>query len=735
MNHPKSSHLHAADLVVAPPSFKRERQAPAGSEANPLPNLHVAIEQLQTRREMGHPWRNTTIWLRGGLYCHEVPVEFGPQDADITIAAWPGESPIIDGGERVTGWQTLTVAGRTAWVADVAALLRRNGPWRSLFVNSQRRSRPVLPKVGFLWMEDVPGADCEVTKVKSHDAGQNRFVAKPGDIGDNWRNLQDIEVVVSHFWVEERLPIADYDPATRTVTTSQHAIMSLVDAWAGRFAKYRLENVAEALTEPGEWYLDRAAGTLTYLPLPGETLESVEVVVPKLLQLVRIIGAPGNPARNIAFEGVTFQHTDWRQPDNQREWHDPELAPHQRTGRASLSWNFRKIPRYRERVWGAGPQGALHVPGALQLHHAESCTFSDCTMRHLGWYAVAYHAGCKRHGILGCHLHDLGAGGILADGGGVDDPAEEITRDLRFERNHVHDTGHVWMSACGIIAAHAERVSVLRNHIHDLTYTGVSLGWRWNGGRQVSRENRVEYNDIYDIGLRMGMSDMGGIYTLGHQPGTVVRGNRIRRVKGSAYGGIGIYLDEGSALITVEQNIVAECGHWGLNEHWGRGNLIRDNIFAFNGHPGVTTGYTPPTGQLSLCRQRDTYAAWPTRTTILQRNLILMEGHCSIVDESMRLLEDSHLDADLNLYWDYATGQVRPFHRYLYPDQVKEGEQVNESFDLEWWRERGYDLNAIVADPRCADPRAGDFALSPDSPARKLGFRPLDPALIGPDAT
>ncbi len=102
----------------------------------------------------------------------------------------------------------------------------------------------------------------------------------------------------------------------------------------------------------------------------------------------------------------------------------------------------------------------------------------------------------------------------------------------------------------------------------------------------------IAYNDIADIGQGE-LSDMGGIYVLGKQPGSRIDHNRIRNVDARGYGGWGVYLDEGSTGWTVENNVVTDTKTGGFHIHCGGDNLVRNNVFA----------YARKEGQ--LIRQRD----------------------------------------------------------------------------------------------------------------------------------
>ena len=65
---------------------------------------------------------------------------------------------------------------------------------------------------------------------------------------------------------------------------------------------------------------------------------------------------------------------------------------------------------------------------------------------------------------------------------------------------------------------------------HDFYYSAISIGWTWGYGNALAKGNIVEFNHIHNIGVKSDgdgpiLSDMGGIYTLGKQPGMIIRSN------------------------------------------------------------------------------------------------------------------------------------------------------------------------------------------------------------------
>ena len=169
----------------------------------------------------------------------------------------------------------------------------------------------------------------------------------------------------------------------------------------------------------------------------------------------------------------------------------------------------------------------------------------------VGYWGIDLAEGCRGDIIEGNTITDIGAGGIKVDGANYpSDPAKYSGRNCITD-NVIKSGGRVFQSAAGIAITHGFSNLIAHNEISDMGQSGIACGWEWSRDTQVSRDNRIEKNHIFKLGQKMS-SDMGGVYVLGVQPGTMVRNNLIHDVQHRSYGGWGIYTDSRTAHVVVE---------------------------------------------------------------------------------------------------------------------------------------------------------------------------------------
>ncbi len=682
----------------------------------PVATIAKAKEIVRRARinemESGH----ITVWIRGGRYFLDEPIRFTAEDSGpVSYRAYPGEEPIFDGGLRVENWKKTEVNGKECWSSDVSEIMARWGSFNSLFVNGVRRQRPRLPKKGFFYPERVPGHP----QKKEFPLGTDRFISRSGDIPDDLK-IADAEIVLFHKWVEERMPIKSYNAETGLVISSRITVQVVIANEKNNMSRYYIDNLFSSLTEPGEWFLDREAELLYYIPEKGETPENTEVNVPVLYQFLRLEGNPENRKyiENVRFEGLTFRHTDWKQPDSSFRRFDPYRMPEDWRERHSL---FQSNGLTRDKAPGllAGyHQASLNIPGVVHFTGAVQCSVEECTIEHVGFYCIELADGCRNNRITGNIMRDMGAGGLNVDGANYPSPPCLFTGNNCIGDNEIVAGGRIFASACGILLAHSYGNLVTYNSVHDLYYTGISSGWQWDRSHHVSRDNIIENNHIYDIGQGM-LADMGGIYILGVQPGTRVRRNLIHDVKNVEYGGNGIYTDAATANVVVEENIVYNAGtHCVLNNAQNSENIYRNNIFAFGGD-----------GVIRVTRSGNQYPddGGFDRAATFMRNIIITDG-VPVFTTNWWYWKDKPKTQNLfisecNLFWD-VSGKT--------PVMVGDPAAKGRTIDLKDWVSYGCDMFSIVADPKFKDVKGRDFRFLPGSPALKIGFKHIDLSEVGP---
>ncbi len=671
----------------------------------PWATLAGARDNLRALRTAGKISGPVTVVIQDGRYALSETVQFNHTDSHTRYLAAPGAAPVFDGGELLTGWKVGERNGRTEWTLDLPDVVKGKRYFRSLFVNGRRAPRARFPK----FTPDTTGGQKvlrvgEMLEPEKTDLGQGRDTFKPksGDVSPDWASLPDAEFVLLHYWIEERLPKPALNPRTGWVSFARRAAFCYYEGHlkpdgTRDHARYYIDNLFEALTEPGEWYLSRETGRLYYLPRPGENPANTEIFAPRLHSFIRAIGSVFGESgaridvhgtkhvRGLEFVGLTFRHGDWFSP----------LAEKHLPSHDTLEGNDLPI--------GGSVQAAIAVPGAVLFRAARDCAVRDCTIERVGLYALEFGHGCRDCSAVGNELHDLGAGGIRTGGADLDGLGERRTGNLTVTDNHIHHIGRIFHQGIGVLLTNAADCVIAHNHIHDTCYTGISLGWTWGFRDTITCNNRVEANLIHHIGAGI-LSDMGGIYTLGIQPGTILRGNHLHHIWSHDYGGWGVYLDEGASYIVVEHNLVHDTKDAPFNIHYGHENIVRHNIFARGQHALVSVYRTDP----------DHYSANFTHNIVLGPSATLYRSGYQ------GEIATGALIANANCFWAPG-GKLPPSTN---PEtHLKHGYPAKYTFAQ--WQKTGHDQLSVIADPKLSEGKK-NWSLGKNSPALKLGFKPWD---------
>jgi hypothetical protein len=329
------------------------------------------------------------------------------------------------------------------------------------------------------------------------------------------------------------------------------------------------------------------------------------------------------------------------------------------------------------------------MPGSVMANGARHVLIEDCEIAHVGAYGLWFHRGCEDCTVRRCHFHDLGAGGVKIGDFTWNRPPKgpQQTGHITIDNCIIRRGGRIFPEGVGVLIGHSGDNTIEHNDISDLYYSAISVGWLWRYGPSPAERNRIAFNRLHHLGQGV-LSDMGGVYTLGESPGTVVANNVVHDVYSYDYGGWGLYYDQASSQIVFEENLVYRTKSGGFHHHFGRDNLVQNNIFAYAIDP-----------QLKHSRAEDHLAFVFEKNIVYYKQGDLMAGAWG--DENVVLQQ--------NIYWD-ASGRPVTF--------------LGRSFDA--WQALGKDDGSAVVDPRFVNPEAGNFDLHPDSPALELGFEPLD---------
>jgi hypothetical protein len=563
-----------ADLHVSPTGDDRN----PGTQAQPIRTLAHARDLV--RRMNQRMTGDITVWLAGGTYRLAEPFVLGAQDSgsgghNIIYAAMEGQTPIISGGVPVTGWK-LVDARKNLWSALAPAGLQNT---RQLYVNGVRalRTQGRLP--------------VKLTETKTGYITDSPVMA-------NWRNPGDIEFVYTGGndiwserssglgpWTEPRCPVASIDGTTITMAqpcwdNSTKRVQLPPDAGfkrpanlvgpasIGKSPEY-VENAYELLGTPGQWYFDRVAHVIYYVPRVGEDLTTADVEVPVLEKLISGEGTESAPVQYIIFKGLQFSYAMWLYPGSPKGFSEIQ-ANYMVTGPDGYATQGLGdlVPN------GQKPFGAwTKTPGNVSFTYDRVIQFIGCDFVHLGGAGLELGNGSQADVVRGCVLTDISANGIEL--GGVDLPEgndSQATRNNQIFNNHIYNVAAEFHGGIGIDVGYAQNTVIAHNQLDHLPYSGISMGWGgWPdkidraGVANNSHDNLVEANLIFDH-MQL-LCDGGGIYTQGLTGPSLAHGEKLlgNVIHDQFSSGHGIYTDNGCNNVMAENNVIFHTDH----DNWG----------------------------------------------------------------------------------------------------------------------------------------------------------------------
>ena len=567
-----------------------------GSIDSPFKTIKEAKDYVKTLPAN----KNINVIISDGIYELDESLVFGindfKQNATITYKAAQGAHPVLSGGKHITSKWTSEGNGIYSTTLD------RNKKLRSLYVNGKRcyMTCNTIRGCGAFGEYEITEGEYDWAWADGVERAGVYLEYDEDNILLNTRNQDDIELVTRSTWNTNTVCVDHFEENAVYIMAyfqMPYGAIAQTVRWGNEYTfntpDTYIYNVFEWLDEPGEFYFDKTSHKLYYYPREDEDLNTADVVVPNLENIVSIEGTDNdNLVKNLTFDGLTFAYTDWN-------LHEVGGSYGRTTNQAAAA-----LTAYAEWQWHEYIYRAYDLaPCAFSVTSATNITISNCSICHTGNDGLDLINAVSNTTLVGNSLYDTAGAALIvghpqhmyigdkdSDKGNHSDKekydvnVEAACTNIDIENNQFSYTSQHFYGDPGIVIYTMNNSKFEHNTVQETPYAGISIGWGWwnmNGdddavvpgeGYATCHDNSICYNKF--LNTLTVLNDAGAIYTLGDMPGTVISENYIKNV-GTESSHIdkvrGIHVDEGTKNVLGERNVIdidprlacIDCGDWG----------------------------------------------------------------------------------------------------------------------------------------------------------------------------
>jgi len=523
----------------------------ANSEINTLAKAYQSVLD-NPKRYRGE----VVIEIQEGSYYQDKAVEVTTAIPckSLSIQAEKGKNVVLHGGKQIKNWKQHQAQ---VYVADF-----EGEPFRQLYVEGKRATRCRMPNKG------------EHFLVQDWDLEERTILAEKLPFQLETTEENPTEMVILMSWAEAILRIkstSNNDKHTIITPLAYERDLVFKRMWPKKWKNlhYILENRFEFIDQAYEWYFDREKNKV-YIQLPkGLDPNTLTIIAPQTPELLKITGQEKS-MKNISIQGIDFQYTNWTRAFEY--------------GMLDIQSGQYNIPPTLDNNQYIGRPIA-----ALTFNHVNKSNIRDCHFSNLGAAAIDINKGCSDIVVEGNSIKDIAGNGIMIAQFSSEDheihtpyfpPKKELTEDITISNNYITRVAQDYYGAIGITAGFTRGLIVRHNHIEDVPYTAISMGWGWLHEKNIMKNNSIENNYIHNAVNYL--ADGGAIYTLSPQPNSFIKNNYMSNIKISAIyqshsPNSAIYCDEGSSGFTISNNLYPGCVSAVKIHQCGEIKLMEDN--------------------------------------------------------------------------------------------------------------------------------------------------------------